>query len=44
MVGIVSGVQMGLWIVGKGTSCMDWDSGWIGKVPGVRIGFVESHA
>jgi hypothetical protein len=22
-----------LWIVWKGTSCMDWDGGWIEKVP-----------
>jgi hypothetical protein len=28
---------LGLWIVWKGTSCTDWDGGWIGKVPGVRI-------
>jgi hypothetical protein len=25
-----------LLMVWKGTSCMDWDHGWIGKVPGVR--------
>jgi hypothetical protein len=26
---------MGMWIACQGTSCMDWDGGWIGKVPGV---------
>jgi hypothetical protein len=26
---------MGMWIAWQGTSCMDWDCGWIGKVPGV---------
>jgi hypothetical protein len=33
---------LGLWIVQKGTSCMDWDGGWTGKVPRVQIGFVVS--
>jgi hypothetical protein len=36
--------RLGLWIVWKGTSCTDWDGGWIGKVHGVRIRFVESLA
>jgi hypothetical protein len=25
--------DLGLWVFGKGTSCTDWDGGWIGKVP-----------
>jgi hypothetical protein len=28
-------MDLGLWMVWKGTSCMEWDGGWIGKVPGV---------
>jgi hypothetical protein len=34
---------MGLWIDWKGTSCMVWDSGWIGKVPEVWCGLKVSH-
>jgi hypothetical protein len=34
--------RLGLWVIWKGTSCMDWDVGWIRKVPGVQIGFVVS--
>jgi hypothetical protein len=29
---------MGMWMAWKGTSCMNWDGGWIGKVSGVRFG------
>jgi hypothetical protein len=29
--------EMGLWIAWQGTSYMDCDGGWIGKVPGVWI-------
>jgi hypothetical protein len=36
--GMMPGVRMGLWIDWKGTSCMVWDSGWIGKVPEVWCG------
>jgi hypothetical protein len=28
---------MGLWMAWKGTSCTEWDSGWFGKVPEVRL-------
>jgi hypothetical protein len=47
--GKIPGVRMGLWTVWKGTSCMVWDSGQIGKIPEVWCGFedisfVESHA
>jgi hypothetical protein len=43
--------DMGLWMAWKGTSCTEWDCGWIGKVlevqfgswsvPGVWIGNVD---
>jgi hypothetical protein len=40
---MIPGVWIGLWIVWKGTTCTEWDSGWIEKVPGAWSGFVESH-
>jgi hypothetical protein len=36
--GMIPSVRMGLWIVWKGTSYTEWDSGWIGKVPEVWCG------
>jgi hypothetical protein len=30
---------MGLWKAWQGTLCIDWDGGWIGKVPGDEIGY-----
>jgi hypothetical protein len=30
--------DLGLWMGWKGSSCMDRDGGWIGKVPGIRYG------
>jgi hypothetical protein len=33
-----TGVRMRLWIVWKGTSCTEWDSGWIGEAPKVWCG------
>jgi hypothetical protein len=33
---------LGLLIIWKGTSCKDWDGGWIRKVTGVRTGFMVS--
>jgi hypothetical protein len=30
---MIPGVQMRLWMVWKGTSCTEWDSGQIGKMP-----------
>jgi hypothetical protein len=29
---------LGMWMVWKGTSCIEWDCGWFGKVSGVRFG------
>jgi hypothetical protein len=29
---------MRLWIAWQGTSCMDWECGWFGKVSGVWFG------
>jgi hypothetical protein len=29
---------LGMWIVSKGTLCMDWECGWFGKVLRVRFG------
>jgi hypothetical protein len=33
---------MGMWMVWKGTSCMEWKCGWSREVPRVRVGFVIS--
>jgi hypothetical protein len=41
MVGMVLVYGWRLWIVWTGTSCTVWDGGWNGKVPGVRVVFVE---
>jgi hypothetical protein len=30
--------RLGLWMVWKDISCMDWDGGWIGKLLGVWLG------
>jgi hypothetical protein len=35
---MIPSVRMELWIIWKGTSCMEWDSGWIEKVPEVWCG------
>jgi hypothetical protein len=35
---MIPGVHMRLWIVWKGTSCTEWDSGCIGKIPKVWCG------
>jgi hypothetical protein len=29
---------LGVWMLWKGTLCMDRECGWFGKVPGVRFG------
>jgi hypothetical protein len=47
--GKIPGARMGLWIIWKDISCMEWDSGWIGKVIVVWCGlegisFVENRA
>jgi hypothetical protein len=36
--GMIPSVRMGLWIIWKGTSCTEWENGWIEKVPEVWCG------
>jgi hypothetical protein len=33
---------MGTWMVWKGSSCTEWECGWLGKVPRVQIAFAVS--